>query len=212
MNHHEHFLDFQDQIDIYFGNLDKFFVSFDTKLVTEVNLTTNDEENKVKINCDELSQKGSIDVRVKKRIGEMLIVDEEEINEHMENLTNDIHTLADNLRKNIDDVMYKMAEREKRNMRQIEYRDQMIRRLMDRVRELEARPKEYEEVRTTNLKKIGEASMDDLTCLICLTNVRNVYYNSCGHAPCCGECYLKMKSIVCPICRKKSNQCQNLYV
>lgn len=48
-----------------------------------------------------------------------------------------------------------------------------------------------------------EEEEDQMTCIICITNNRNMVFSKCKHMPCCLECSLKLEN-KCPICREKS--------
>lgn len=64
------------------------------------------------------------------------------------------------------------------------------------------------DIKKCKSKKDDEEDEDEdeenqLTCIICITNNRNMVYSKCKHMPCCLECSLKLEN-KCPICREIS--------
>lgn len=56
--------------------------------------------------------------------------------------------------------------------------------------------------KTTTEGTIEDSNNDEMMCIICFTNKRNIVLLPCGHIITCAMCTSRIKSFRCPICRK----------
>lgn len=64
---------------------------------------------------------------------------------------------------------------------------------------------------TTTEGTIEDANNDEMICIICFTNKRNIVLLPCGHITTCAMCTNRIKSFKCPICRKFVTQKNKIF-
>ena len=61
------------------------------------------------------------------------------------------------------------------------------------------------------LKQVSTLHMENLECVICYSNPKNVIFKNCHHMIICKECYLQLPKKQCPFCKVKIKEIITIY-
>ena len=72
---------------------------------------------------------------------------------------------------------------------------------------------QYITIAPERLKIIDDEGNELRECAICMSNVKDIILQPCGHCCMCKMCYDKMKDLnrICPMCRRQVNWCVTVY-
>ena len=62
------------------------------------------------------------------------------------------------------------------------------------------------------LKKVSSLYMENLQCVVCYDNPKNVIFKECHHMVVCKQCYEKLRKKTCPICKQRIESIITIYV